>query len=100
MLGAVVTFVDLPTAIPYLAAIALTVRAHPGPFAELGVLALFNAIYVAPLLAIVVADLLLGAHSHGTLGAARDRIDRWAPLALCVLCAFGGTALVFDGSLA
>jgi cytochrome c biogenesis protein CcdA len=100
MLGGFVTLVDLPTAVPYLGAIAVTVRADLEPGTELGMLGIFNTVYVVPLIVIAVVEALLGSASHGPLLAVKERIGRVAPTVLAALCLAGGAFMVADGAAA
>lgn len=66
LVGAGIAVVELPTAFPYFAAIAVIVGSGTGVSTQIGVLLAYDAVFIAPLLAILGIRLL-----------ARDRGQRW-----------------------
>lgn len=67
VLGAAVTAVDLPTAFPYLAAIAAIAASGATAGAQLALLAVFNLIYVLPLALILAARTIVGGRCDSVL---------------------------------
>jgi cytochrome c biogenesis protein CcdA len=96
-LGAVVTAIDLPTALPYFAAIAAIVSSDSGLAAQLSLLVLFNLLYVLPLLGVLALHFLAGERSERFLGRCREWIQRFAPALLTVLTLAAGVALMLRG---
>jgi cytochrome c biogenesis protein CcdA len=102
MLGAGIMAVELPTAVPYFAAIAAIVESGHNDSTQIALLVLYNIVFVAPLLALFIVLEVSGA--RGVLIAARMRtlLDRWAPrvapaalvLASIVLLTLGTLGLV------
>jgi cytochrome c biogenesis protein CcdA len=66
-LGAGVTVIDLPTALPYFAAIGAIVSSDAGLLGQLLLLVLFNALYVLPLAAVLAAHSVFGERSEAFL---------------------------------
>ena len=103
-LGAGITAFELPTALPYFAIIAAILDADRGLPVSVLLLVVFNVAFVAPLLAILVARMVLGESAERRFEALRPKIVRWAPqlvpaLILVVaisLCAVGGIGLATD----
>ena len=100
-LGAGIMAVELPTAIPYLAAIAAIVESGKNDGTQIFLVLLYNIAFVVPLVALLVVLELAG--SRGVLIAARARrqLDVWAPrvapaallLASIVLITLGAVGL-------
>src|ERR1700730_14179995 len=66
LVGAGISLVELPTAFPYFAAVAAIVGSGKSAIAQIFALVAYNAVFVAPLLAILAVRLL-----------ARERGQRW-----------------------
>jgi cytochrome c biogenesis protein CcdA len=73
-LGIAVTFLELPTALPYLGAVGAITRADLAVADWLPLLVLYNLIFVLPPLALLAGHLALGERAEGTLGRLRDRL--------------------------
>src|SRR5436190_3349462 len=84
-LGAGMTAVDLPTAFPYFAAIVAIVGKGLKVPAEIGLLVLFNAMYILPIVLIGVVVVVLGDRAEGVLVKVRGFITRWSPILLSLL---------------
>ena len=98
VLGAVVTALDLPTAFPYFGAIAVIVGADISLPAQVLMLGLFNALYVLPIVLVLVARLVFGARCQVLMARVTAGIERIAaPLLAAGTCAIGG-ALVVHGA--
>jgi cytochrome c biogenesis protein CcdA len=98
LLGAGIMAVELPTAFPYFAAILATLGAVHGAIRQAAFIALYNVVFVAPLLALAAFVAVTGDRY-------RDRIDRistglrkWAPDVLPVGVAVVGAVLVAIGA--
>lgn len=92
--GAGIMATELPTALPYFGAlIAITEGTH-GIVAPLTLVLVYNVVFVAPLIAILV--LLVAAGERGARVAARARtwLIRYAPLLLPPVVAALGVALI------
>jgi len=97
LLGAGIMAVELPTAFPYFAALAAIVASRRAPAVEAGVVLLYNVIFVAPLLALIVTLVVAGPRGARTAAALRARLDRVAPALLPVVLLVIGSALVAVG---
>jgi len=97
-LGAVVTAIDLPTAFPYFAAIAAIVSAGVSRAEEIILLVVFNALYVLPLVLLLVAQIVLGARFELTIIRVRSLLDRIGATVLVGLTLAVGVVLVVKGA--
>jgi cytochrome c biogenesis protein CcdA len=79
LLGAGIMAVELPTAVPYFAAIAAIVESGHSDSTQTFLLLLYNAAFVAPLVLLLVILALTGARGAQIAARARVRLDRWAP---------------------
>ena len=103
-LGAGITAFELPTALPYFAVIAAILDHDRGLLVSVLLLVLFNVAFVAPLLAILIARIVLRDRAERRFEALRPKIVRWGPqlvpaLILVVaisLCTVGGIGLATD----
>jgi cytochrome c biogenesis protein CcdA len=93
--------VELPTAIPYLAAIAAIVEAGHNDATQVLLVVLYNAVFVAPLVALFVVLAIAGERGVRFAARARAQLDLWAPrvapaalvAAAIVLLALGSVGL-------
>ncbi|MGN6798710.1 MAG: GAP family protein [Gaiellaceae bacterium] len=92
-LGAGIMAIELPTAFPYFAAILATADAAHGVAAQTALVVAFNAVFVAPLVAILAV-----ATTQPRLEAASARIRRWAPVAFPIGVATAGIVLATIGA--
>ncbi|MGO9898850.1 MAG: GAP family protein [Solirubrobacteraceae bacterium] len=97
VLGAGIMAVELPTAFVYFGAISAILAAHPAPVAEVSLLAVYNALFVAPLLAIVVIRRCAGVRAERWLASAWERLLNFGQLLLAGLTGSAGVALVIIG---
>jgi cytochrome c biogenesis protein CcdA len=72
LVGAGISLVELPTAFPYFAALAAIVGSGKSAFTQIGVLVAYNAVFVAPLLAILGVRLLARERGRSSGGVSRD----------------------------
>jgi cytochrome c biogenesis protein CcdA len=97
-LGATVTVLDLPTAFPYFGAIATLANSGAPVGGQVGLLAVFNLLYVLPLIVIAVLPAVAGGRWHALVGRVRLALDRVAPAAVAGLTALMGGALMVRGA--
>jgi cytochrome c biogenesis protein CcdA len=97
VLGATITAVELPTAFPYFGLIAAIVSARLNDIQQFALLAVFNFVFVLPLLAIALTLALRGASAARMLRAARGRLERDWPKALAGVLTVIGTVVVLLG---
>ncbi len=95
--GASVAAVELPTAAPYFAVIAAIVASSASLPEEVGLVALYNIAFVAPLLAIVVTLMVAGDRADPWLQKAGAWLQRRWPAVLAGLLMFVGSVLTVLG---
>ncbi len=99
LVGAGIMATELPTAVPYFAAlVAVTEGTHSWLAATALVLA-YNVVFVAPLLVVVAILALSGERGATIVTALRAHLIRHAPLALPALLAVLGLGLLAVGAL-
>jgi cytochrome c biogenesis protein CcdA len=96
-LGAVVTVIDLPTALMYFGAIALMVGADLSVASRVVLLVVFNLAYVAPLIGIAVIVGVMRERAEPLLGTIRDFVARWGHRVLAALTGASGAYLIYLG---
>jgi hypothetical protein len=79
LIGAGIMGVELPTAVPYFAAIAAIVDSGHGDTTQIALVLLYNAVFVAPLVVLLSVLELAGARGARIAAEARLRLDAWAP---------------------
>lgn len=93
--GAVATASDLPTAFPYIIGVERMVAAGMGLVEVLGALALYNAVFVLPLLVMLGAYLRLRGGSAAFLRGCERRLTEWSrPAMVWAMYALGAFLLV------
>ena len=97
LLGAGITFVDLPTALMYFGGIALIVAADIHTIERVTLLAMFNVAYVVPLMAITVTVAALGRRAEQPLVRAREIVERWSHWFLAAITGGSGVYLIVIG---
>jgi cytochrome c biogenesis protein CcdA len=97
LLGAGIMAVELPTAIPYFAAIALIVGSDRGLITQVLVLTVYNVLFVAPLLAILGAHLVAPQRTERALAPIGAWLRTHAIALLAILIAVAGVVLVALG---
>lgn len=97
-LGATVTVLDLPTAFPYFGAIAALANSGGPVGGQVALLAVFNLIYVLPLIVIAALPAIAGGRWRALVGRVRLALDRVAPAAVAGLTALMGGALIVRGA--
>ena len=76
LVGAGITAAELPTAVPYFAVIAAVVGSGRSAGTQIALIIIFNATFVAPLVAILALRALTGARGRDRIAALRARLDR------------------------
>jgi cytochrome c biogenesis protein CcdA len=99
-LGAGIMAFELPTAFPYFAAIAAIAASGHSVAAQLALVALYNLLFVLPLVGILAAKTLAGALGERTLQSLRDWTQRNAPAVVAATLAAIGLACLGFGVLA
>jgi cytochrome c biogenesis protein CcdA len=95
--GASIAAIELPTAAPYFAVIAGIVASNASIPEEVWLLALYNAAFVLPLLAIVMVLLVAGDRAGSVLEKGGAWLQRRWPVVLAGLLLFVGTILTVLG---
>lgn len=98
VLGAGITAVDLPTALPYFGAVGLIVAAGGGLASKVVLLVVFNVAYVLPLLLIALAVAILGERADRPLARVRAFVTAWSARLLAIITAATGCYLVAVGT--
>ena len=79
LVGAGIMAVELPTAVPYLAAIAAIVESGHRDSTQIVLVLLYNVVFVAPLIVLFAVLALAGARGAQIAARARVQLDLWAP---------------------
>jgi len=96
LLGATVTLVELTTALPYFAAVALMTAEHATVSHWLPLLLVYNVIFIAPPLVLVALNVMFGAQLQGRFAHWRARMQAGAREAGLWVMALAGVALCGD----
>ncbi len=97
LLGAGVAGIELLTAVPYFAAIAIIAGASVSNVTKLLLLVLYNIIYMLPLFAIVAMCFVMGNRAGHVLAPIGDWINTHWPMVVAPLAAVVGLALMTYG---
>ena len=79
LVGAGIMAVELPTAVPYLAAIAAIVESGHTDMTQILLVLVYNVVFVAPLILLFAVLTLAGARGAQIAARARLLLDHWAP---------------------
>ena len=96
-LGAGIMAFELPTAFPYFAAIATIAASRTSIVVQLGLVGLYNLLFVLPLLGILAARTLAGARGESVLQSMRGWVQRNAPAVFSATLATIGLASLAVG---
>ncbi len=96
-LGAAIMAVELPTAFMYFGAISAVLAAQPPAAAEIVLLIAYNAVFVAPLVAIVLIRRYAGGSTDRWLTAANARMPYVGQVTLAGVAGISGIALTAIG---
>jgi cytochrome c biogenesis protein CcdA len=98
LLGAGIMAVELPTAFPYFAAILAILGAVHGAAGQAALVALYNVIFVAPLIGVAGVVARSGGRHMNQVARISGVVTRFGPIALPIGVAAIGTALVILGA--
>jgi cytochrome c biogenesis protein CcdA len=96
-LGAGIMVIELPTAFVYFGAITAILAAHPTAPVEVSLLLAYNALFVAPIVAILVVHRFAGERFDQWLLSSEERLRHAAHVALTGAAGAGGTVLLVLG---
>ncbi|HUE29106.1 MAG TPA: GAP family protein [Solirubrobacteraceae bacterium] len=96
-LGAGIMAVELPTAFIYFGAISAVLAAHRTAALEVAALVVYNAVFVVPLLVILLIRRLAGDRAERWLASGWDRLVGFAQLLVAGLTGTAGAALLIVG---
>jgi cytochrome c biogenesis protein CcdA len=99
LLGAGIIAIELPTAFPYFAVIAALVGSDVNAMLQLSLLVLFNVLFVAPLLAILLLRQISGAQAVQRLKRLRDSLHRRMGILLPLVALVVGLVLLTVGGI-
>jgi cytochrome c biogenesis protein CcdA len=99
LIGAGIMAVELPTAFPYLGALAALVEAHRGIAAEVFLVLLYNVLFVAPMLVLLAAVVAEGERGAHLARAARDGLERYGAVIIPIAVALLAAAILVIGGL-
>jgi len=98
LLGAIITAVELPTAFPYFAALAVVMGSGLGIVRQAILVVLFNVCFVLPLLVIIAILSFAGERADAELTRARDFLQRHWPVILAVVALVAGGITIALGA--
>lgn len=99
VLGAGIAGVELLTAFPYFAAIAMVLGASVSLAGKVSLIVLYNVVYVLPLIAIVIVCAVMGEKGGRVLTPVSDWIAMHWPTVVAPLAGTAGAALTTYGIL-
>jgi cytochrome c biogenesis protein CcdA len=97
LLGGSIMAIELPTALPYFAALAVIIGSGRGLASQVILVAAYNVLFVLPLLLIVGAHILAPRRTERALGPVGAWLRTNALAALAVLAAIAGVVLLTLG---
>jgi len=98
-LGASIMSVELPTAFPYFAAIAVVVGSGQPRGQQIVLLILFNLAFVAPLAGILALRSVAGGGAERAIESLRALLDERAPALIPIVVAIAGAAFCLVGAI-
>lgn len=98
LLGAAIMAVELPTALPYFAVIAAVIASGRASVTQVMLILLFNLVFVAPLLAVLVVRAIAGPRATYRLTIIRQRLEQHAALLVPLLAVVVASILVVLGT--
>lgn len=90
--GVLATVTDLPTAVPYFAAIGIITSSGTGRASQLGLMLTYNLIYMLPVVLVLAFRLVAGNRSQAALAAITRFFAEWSDRVLAVIMVSGGLA--------
>jgi hypothetical protein len=98
LVGAGISAAELPTAVPYFAVIAAVVSSGRPVGTQVALIVIFNAVFVGPLLTILIARSLLGARGRALVVRLRAGADRAVATAIPAIVLFIAVLLTTRGA--
>jgi cytochrome c biogenesis protein CcdA len=98
-LGCGIMAVELPTAFPYFAAVAAIVGAHGNLATQILLLLLYNAVFVAPLVAVLGLVVVAGERGAAIAEVARAALQQHLPVLLPATLGIVGAVLILLGAV-
>lgn len=99
VLGATIMAVELPTAVPYFAALAAIIASGRHVTTQLMLVAVYNVLFVAPLLVLTVVIVAAGDHADRVLEAIDTWLRRNVAALLTGILGVAGVALLALGAV-
>ena len=99
LLGAAIMSIELPTAFPYFAAIAAIAASRVGTVPQVTLVLLYNVVFVAPLVAVLLLVAFAGRRGAEIAALARSHLRRYAVVALPVALSLIGIVLLAIGTI-
>ncbi len=99
LLGAGIAIVEIPTAVPYFAAIAVVVASGQRASMQIVLLAVFNLVLLLPVIVLLGLRMLAGERSRAWLFRLRGKIDAWLATLAPALVAVVGLVLLALGAV-
>jgi len=98
-LGAAITSVELPTAFPYFAVVAAVIGSDLSLTRQFVLIVIFNAAFIAPLVAITALRRLAGPRAERPLASVRAWLDRHTGALVAAVTAVLAVALLLVGAV-
>ena len=99
LVGAGISVVELPTAFPYFAAMAAMVGSGKNVSTQIGVLVAYNAVFIAPLLAVLGVRMLARKRGQRWLERVRADLDKRLAVLLPGLALVAAVVLIVLGTV-
>lgn len=96
-LGAGIMVIELPTAFLYFGAISAMLSDHASIPLQIALLAVYNVLFVAPLIALLLARVFLGDRADAWINWAEQRLQRIGQLVLSGVAGAAGAAFLTVG---
>lgn len=96
ILGGVIAFAEAPTALPYLGAIERIVQANLPLYQILGILTIYNLVFVFPLVILLLIYLRLQQRSLRLLKSIQSLAHQWFPKIMRLFFVGFGSILIVD----
>jgi cytochrome c biogenesis protein CcdA len=96
LLGVTIAFSEAPTALPYLAAIEKIAQESLSFFQIIGFLAIYNFIFVFPLVVLLLIYIYFQQKSITVLGHIQKIVNKWLPRIMRIIVVILGLFLIVD----
>lgn len=97
VVGAAIMSLELPTALPYFAALAAIIGSDRSLPIQIGFVLLFNVLFVLPLIVILVLRARAGEGAEQRIEAIGDWVRRYAHQVVAVIAALAGAGIMIVG---